>query len=162
MLSVEMHTEKIAQNNNFITKNKDKKPFLMNVCMNRKSYTCAFLLFFSALSFQGYESHAQSAEIEKKIKKADAFLNIKDYSQALPLYLEIDKAAPKDPQTSYAIGVCYFNTPGQVLKSIHTLKLPSRVKMQLYLPEHILTWAEPITWMVNLMQLLSSSTSIKQ
>jgi outer membrane protein OmpA-like peptidoglycan-associated protein len=90
----------------------------MNICMNRKSYTCAFLLLISSLSFQSYDSFGQSAEIDRKIKKADALLNIKDYAQALPLYLELDKATPNDPQTSYAIGVCYFNMPGQLLKSI--------------------------------------------
>jgi outer membrane protein OmpA-like peptidoglycan-associated protein len=86
--------------------------------MNRKTYTCAFLLFFSTMAFHAPESWAQNAEIEKKIKKADAFLNIKDYAQALPLYLELDRTAPKDPQTSYAIGTCYFNMPGDILKSI--------------------------------------------
>src|SRR5690349_6484952 len=86
--------------------------------MNRKSYTCAFFLFFSVLILPGYDSMAQNAETDKKIKKADAFLNIKDYAQALPLYLELDKTAPKDPQTSYAIGTCYYNLPGEILKSI--------------------------------------------
>jgi outer membrane protein OmpA-like peptidoglycan-associated protein len=86
--------------------------------MNRKSYTCAFFLFFSVLTFAPYQSQAQNAELEKKIKKADAFLNIKDYAQALPLYLELNRISPKDPQTSYAIGTCYFNMPGEILKSI--------------------------------------------
>lgn len=86
--------------------------------MNRKTYTCAFLLFFSTIALYAPESMAQNAEIEKKIKKADAFLNIKDYAQALPLYLDLDRTAPKDPQTSYAIGTCYYHIPGEILKSI--------------------------------------------
>lgn len=86
--------------------------------MNHKSYTCAFLLAFSVLSMAGNESWAQNAETEKKVKKADAFLNVKEYAQALPLYLDLDKAAPKDPLTQYAIGVCYFNIPGDLLKSV--------------------------------------------
>ncbi len=58
----------------------------------------AFLITFLA--------QAQS-DLEKKIQRADALLASKDYKQALPIYLELDKAKPNDPANHYAIGICY-------------------------------------------------------
>jgi outer membrane protein OmpA-like peptidoglycan-associated protein len=82
---------------------------------------------FAFLVFSLTSTLAQT-EIEKKVKKADALLNIKEYKQALPLYQELDKLAPKDPPTNYAIGVCYANLPNEQAKAIPFLEFALKSK----------------------------------
>jgi outer membrane protein OmpA-like peptidoglycan-associated protein len=101
---------------------------IMTFSMNRKSYACALLLFFLILPLMSYRSLAQGTETEKKVKKADSFLAIKEYAQALSLYLELDKSAPKDPQTNYAIGFCYANLPGELVKAIPYFEFATKSK----------------------------------
>ncbi len=64
-------------------------------------------------------------DLEKKIKKADGFFNIKDYKNALLLYNQILKTNPNDPETNYAIGICYYQTDDKI-KSIPYFETASK------------------------------------
>ena len=66
-------------------------------------------------------AQTKSPEVEKKIKKADGFMAIKEYKQALPVYLELDKLTPNDPENHYALGLCHSNM-GEPQKALPYLK----------------------------------------
>ncbi len=90
--------------------------------MKRFPYTLRWLMVTGALVASCSLAQAQNPEIDKKVKKADALLAVKEYKQALPLYLELDKLAPNDPLNQYAIGYCYSNLPGEETKAINYLQ----------------------------------------
>jgi outer membrane protein OmpA-like peptidoglycan-associated protein len=64
--------------------------------------TMAFALIgiFPALS----QGNAQD-----KLFRADKYFSIRNYKEALPLFLEVIEAGNKDPMVHYKTGVCYFN-----------------------------------------------------
>jgi tetratricopeptide (TPR) repeat protein len=91
-----------------------KQVYFMKNCL----HFLGLLLIATFTLLLGQSAAAQNAEVDKKIKKADALLNVKEYKQALPIYLEIDKLTPNDPLNHYAIGVCYTSLPGQEAKAV--------------------------------------------
>jgi outer membrane protein OmpA-like peptidoglycan-associated protein len=56
-------------------------------------------LFFAATATWGQNS--------KALADAQRYFSIKNYEQALPLYLEAIKSGAKDPQVYYQAGICY-------------------------------------------------------
>ncbi len=101
-----------------------KPVYLMRICLNFPG----FLLLALIVMLHGFSATAQNTEVEKKIKKADALLNVKEYRQALPLYLDIDKLTPNDALNHYAIGVCYVHLTGEEAKAIPYLETAVKSK----------------------------------
>ncbi|MDJ1506601.1 OmpA family protein [Xanthocytophaga agilis] len=99
--------------------------------MNQRLHTLAALLISGALLTVHTDSWAQAKnpEVEKRIKKADAFLAAKDYKQAIPVYLELDKLTPNDPANHYALGLCYTQA-GEPQKALPYLKSAIESKNQ--------------------------------
>ncbi|MBC8110439.1 MAG: PD40 domain-containing protein, partial [Verrucomicrobia bacterium] len=64
-------------------------------------------------------------DLKKKIAEGDKWFNIRDYKKALPIYLDVLKVNPNDPETNYATGVCYFET-GEKLKSLPHFQIASK------------------------------------
>jgi outer membrane protein OmpA-like peptidoglycan-associated protein len=91
-----------------------KQVYFMRNCL----HFLGLLLIATFTMLLSPSAAAQNAEVDKKIKKADALLNVKEYKQALPIYLEIDKLTPNDPLNHYAIGVCYTSLPGEEAKAV--------------------------------------------
>lgn len=99
------------------------------------SLAMTMLLFFWA-------GNVQSQNFEKKIYNADKYFKIRNYSEALPLYLEAIEGGIKDPMTYYRTAVSYQNMPeiDDQVKAIPYFesaikggvdKLPSRVYFNL-------------------------------
>ncbi len=99
--------------------------------MNQRLRTLAALLISGALITVHTDGWAQgkSPEVDKKVKKADALLATKDYRQAIPVYLELDKLTPNDPANHYALGLCYTQV-GEPQKALPYLKSAIESKSQ--------------------------------
>ncbi|MTI22997.1 hypothetical protein E1176_18345 [Fulvivirga sp. RKSG066] len=68
----------------------------------RQSITTTLL---TSLLFLSLQLHAQDAD--KLISDADKYFKIRNYSEALPLYLEAIEKGAKDPMTYYRVAVSY-------------------------------------------------------
>ncbi|HVD99462.1 MAG TPA: OmpA family protein [Cytophagaceae bacterium] len=68
------------------------------------------LLAIYAVLSTGYLSYGQSypKEVKKLLQKGDEYMDIEDYQNALPNYLQAEKLVPKDPAISYKAGKCLF------------------------------------------------------
>ncbi|MEO1050096.1 MAG: OmpA family protein [Bacteroidota bacterium] len=53
---------------------------------------------------------SQGGDVKKQLFRADKFFSIKNYKEALPLYLEVVEAGEKDAITYYRLGKCYLNS----------------------------------------------------
>jgi tetratricopeptide (TPR) repeat protein len=74
--------------------------------MRSAVYTiCAVLVMFQA-------SFAQSGKVQKVYEPADAeeHFNHHNYLMAIPIYLQLLKADPKNVTYNYNLGICYLNT----------------------------------------------------
>jgi len=84
------------------------------------------LLLFAPLS----EALSQVIEISEVKSEpstlADSLFNAEDYSQALPLYLELCQQYPRDIHYNYALGVCYINTSREIETALSYLLKASR------------------------------------
>jgi outer membrane protein OmpA-like peptidoglycan-associated protein len=63
------------------------------------------LLFFTLFLFAG--TWAALAQAGKTLAEAERYFSIKNYEQALPLFLEAIQSGEKDPMVHYKTGVCY-------------------------------------------------------
>jgi tetratricopeptide (TPR) repeat protein len=84
--------------------------------MHRNVY--AALVFTVLLILLAPDTSAQNKTLIAKIDKADRFFLINDFAGALPLYLDLDKTAPRDALTNYRIGVCYFHSATEQAKAL--------------------------------------------
>lgn len=77
----------------------------------KKSLQILALLFVSV---------AVSAQSNKTLTDAQRYYGIRNYEQALPLYLEAIKAGIKDPTAFYEAGICYQKSqdPNEQIKAI--------------------------------------------
>ncbi|MCU0353962.1 MAG: OmpA family protein [Cytophagales bacterium] len=97
--------------------------------MRKKRLLAGVSLALALLAGASVSAQTKSPELEKKIKKADALLTAKEYRQAIPLYLELDKAVPNDPANHYALGLCYAQV-GESQKALPYLKAAIESKSQ--------------------------------
>ncbi len=60
----------------------------------------------------------------KALNNAERFFGIRNYTEALPLFLEAIEAGEKDPMVQYKVGVCYINSRdvSQEIKAIPYLE----------------------------------------
>ncbi len=60
----------------------------------------------------------------KSLANAERFFGIRNYTEALPLFLEAIEAGEKDPMVQYKVGVCYLNSrdASQEVKAIPYLE----------------------------------------
>ncbi|HSZ25242.1 MAG TPA: OmpA family protein, partial [Cytophagaceae bacterium] len=49
-----------------------------------------------------------SKEVKKLLEKADAYMDVDEFNNAVPLYVQAEKLVPKDPEISYKAAKCYF------------------------------------------------------
>lgn len=90
-----------------------------------KNSTYIFLLL---IVFCFFESKAQLSTSEKKVlREANNLFNSKQFSDALPLFQEIDSIY-FDYVVKYRIGACYLNTKYQKLRALPFLEEVSRNK----------------------------------
>lgn len=54
---------------------------------------------------------AGAAQTNRLLTEAERFFNVKNYEQALPLFLEAIRSGERDPMVHYKTGVCYRNMP---------------------------------------------------
>ena len=72
------------------------------------------IIYFSILSMGlvvgcNHAVFAQKqGDINKKLDKADKYFRVRNYENALPIYLEVAKSKEIDIPLSYKIGICYY------------------------------------------------------
>lgn len=72
------------------------------------------IIYFSILSIGlvvgcNHAVFAQKqGDINKKLDKADKYFRVRNYENALPIYLEVAKSKEIDIPLSYKIGICYY------------------------------------------------------
>ena len=72
------------------------------------------IIYFSILSMGlvvgcNHAVFAQKqGDINKKLDKADKYFRVRNYENALPIYLEVAKSKEIDVPLSYKIGICYY------------------------------------------------------
>ncbi len=81
------------------------------------------LLTICTVLFTVYISYGQSypKEVKKILQNADGYMNIEDYHNALPLYLQAEKQVPKDPEISFKAAKCLFEL-GHEVKALSYLE----------------------------------------
>ncbi len=74
------------------------------------------ILTIVSVLFTGYVSYGQtySKEVKKALSSADKYFEIEDYHNALPLYVQAEKLAPKDPAISFKVAKCMFELKHEV------------------------------------------------
>jgi len=81
-----------------------------------------FILFIS-LTSAGLFAQIISEEDIKLFQEADLLMSNDQFSEALPLYLRLNKKDSINPDLNYLIGVCYMNSATQKTKAIgHLIK----------------------------------------
>ena len=69
--------------------------------------------------------HAQETDLKETFLEAESYFLFEEYSEALNLYLKINRADPENNNIQYKIGVCFLNDPYQKDKSIRYLEAAS-------------------------------------
>ncbi|MCG8318020.1 MAG: OmpA family protein [Cytophagales bacterium] len=66
----------------------------------------------------------KQGDINKKLDKADKYFRVRNYENALPIYLEVAKSKEIDVPLSYKIGICYYEAEqlSDQVKSIQYLQ----------------------------------------
>ena len=87
-----------------------------------KRIVCLFVtIFFSISVYTQDKRNLQDTYLE-----AEYFLLNEDYSDALPLYLQLYEKLPDNSNLAYSIGVCYLNIPGKKNLSVDYLETASK------------------------------------
>ena len=87
------------------------------------SRSIAFILIYF-LSFNGVYSQKRS-KIEEIFLEAENYILSEEYSEALPIYVELENNDSTNANIKYRIGHCYLNIPGQKIKAIPYLEYAS-------------------------------------
>ena len=66
----------------------------------------------------------KTGDTKKKLDKADKYFRVRNYENALPIYLEVAKSTEIDIPINYKIGICYYESPqlSEKVKSIPYLQ----------------------------------------
>jgi tetratricopeptide (TPR) repeat protein len=103
---------------------------------------CIITLFIFSISFS---AQAQRASYFKRIfVDAEYFLLYEDYRDALPLFLELHGAFPRNANIAYRIGLCYLHLPNEKHKSIPFFELALTNISQTYNEGHFTEVQAPI------------------
>lgn len=91
--------------------------------------------------FTVYVSYGQSypKEVKKILSNADEYMEIEDYNNALPLYVQAEKMVPKDPAISFKVAKCMFELRHEV-KALPYLEAAKKDQDAIDDPEHELGW----------------------
>ena len=60
------------------------------------------------MTYMSYGQKSYPKEVKKLLQSADEYMDIEDYHNALPLYVQAEKLVPKDPQISFKAAKCLF------------------------------------------------------
>ena len=82
---------------------------------NLKLFTLLFLISVSAV-------FAQGPDFAKKFSDAEYHLQYRNYSEALPIYVELATADANNSNVSYKAGFCYLMTAGDKSRAIPFLE----------------------------------------
>ena len=82
---------------------------------NLKLFTLLFLISVSAV-------FAQGPDFAKKFSEAEYHLQYRNYSEALPIYVELATADANNSNVSYKAGFCYLMTAGDKSRAIPFLE----------------------------------------
>jgi tetratricopeptide (TPR) repeat protein len=111
-----------------------------NLGKYKKAYIIALFVFSISFSAQ-----AQRASYFKRIfVDAEYFLLYEDYKDALPLFLELHNAFPKNANIAYRIGLCYLHIPNEKHKSIPFFELATTNLSSTYNEGHFTEVQAPI------------------
>ncbi len=87
-----------------------------------RSIKMAIALIISACIFITNPIFSQSKYEKSLFNDAEYFFAMEDYSEALPLYIQLSKRSFKNNYNiMYKIGICYLNIPGEKIKAIEYL-----------------------------------------
>jgi outer membrane protein OmpA-like peptidoglycan-associated protein len=84
----------------------------------RKSNVLFVSILFFSISFLGCSDVAFSQTEKQVLKQAEAYFDSSNYQAALPLYLRLHEKDSSNSIYNFAIGVCYFNSLKEKIKSI--------------------------------------------
>ena len=100
-------------------------------------------IIFTIISvlFTVYVSFGQSypKEVKKILSNAEGYVEIEDYQNALPLYVQAEKLVPKDPAISFKVAKCMFELRHEV-KALPYLEAAKKDQDAIDDPEHELGW----------------------
>jgi outer membrane protein OmpA-like peptidoglycan-associated protein len=63
-------------------------------------------VFFTATAVNAQKSYPK--EVKKLVERADNYVDVDEFHNAIPLYVEAEKLVPKDPEISFKVAKCYF------------------------------------------------------
>ena len=86
--------------------------------MNRFLLSC--LLILTAISTSGQKKDDQNPR--EMFLEAESYLLYEEFSEALPLYLKLQKADPENDNLNFKVGLCYLNIPFEKEKAIGYLQ----------------------------------------
>ena len=89
--------------------------------MNRLFQIVCFIALTVFPSHKGYSQISEEAK--RNFSKAEKFLQLGDYENALPLYLTILDSEPDNANINYRTGLCYINLRGKERESLPYLKI---------------------------------------
>ena len=76
------------------------------------------LLFIFSITINGLLAQSVEKDFDKKMEEASALLDSERYSEALKLYLPLEKSDSLNPDLNFNIGICYLNSRTEKIKAI--------------------------------------------
>ncbi len=99
------------------------------------------LLTFLSVLLTSYLSYSQSypKEVKKLLQTAEGYMEIEDYQNALPLFVQAEKLVPKDPAISFKTAKCLFELRHEV-KALPYLEAAKKDQDAIEDPEQEFGW----------------------
>ena len=82
----------------------------------------SLFIFFNILIITIPISGQDKTELKETFVEAESYYLFDEYTEALPLYLNLLNVYPDNANYKYRIGVCYLNIPGEKEKAIKYLE----------------------------------------
>jgi hypothetical protein len=100
--------------------------FLINLFYNlsvmSKKFVCLIVATLLSLTLLSQETK----NLQDSFLEAEYFFMYEDYSDALPIYLQLYEKMPENANLAFRIGFCYLNIPGKKNLSVNYLEAASK------------------------------------